>query len=442
MEFPTPHLILMNKVRFISFNCNGAMNKLPVIRDLCDRADIVFLQETWCMPHDIGVFDSVNRDFCSFSTSAIDNGELLSGRPYGGLSVLWRKSLGTRCKIVTFDDTRILGLKLSSEGREMLVLNVYLPYNSAENFDLYLLYVGKIAAILEESMLCDMMILGDFNANVNSSFFAEWNQACEDFHLSFVDVTRLPLTSYTHFNNGSLTRSWVDHCLCTETVRSAVDDISIDYDYFGSDHFPMMVTVKLDLMPETTLDQNTSNTINWDFNSTGKADRFFDLICDNLSLADNALNRCFDPYCKRDDHMSCLDYNWSMFSELVCNVGRQIFGVSRSRPNIVPGWNVHVKEYYERSRTAFFNWREAGSPRSGPIADTIRFTRARFKFELRQCRNNEEQMRSDSLASKLRQGNSLCFWKDIRRRFGESKRKLLQNIEVLVAKLMLRILGS
>ena len=65
MEFPT-HLIFMDKVRFISFNCNGAMNKLPVVGDLCDRADVVFLQETWCMPYDFGVFDNVNCDFYSF----------------------------------------------------------------------------------------------------------------------------------------------------------------------------------------------------------------------------------------------------------------------------------------------------------------------------------------------------------------------------------------
>ena len=38
-------------------------------------------------------------------------------------------------------------------------------------------------------------------------------------------------------------------------------------------------------------------------------------------------------------------------------------------------------------------------------------------------------MRYDTLTSKMRQGNSLCFRKDIRRRFGESKRKLAQNVD-------------
>ena len=91
-------------------------------------------------------------------------------------------------KKVTYYDARILGLKLSSQGREILVLNVYLPYHSADNFDLYLLYVDEIAGILEQSVLSDVMTFGDFNANVDSRFFGEWSQVCEDFHLSLLTL--------------------------------------------------------------------------------------------------------------------------------------------------------------------------------------------------------------------------------------------------------------
>ena len=153
----------------------------------------------------------------------------------------------------------------------------------------------------------------------------------------------LSRTSYIHVNKGSLTRSWVDHCLCSETVRSAVDDISINYDYFGSDHFPIMVTVKLGLTPETTLDQSTCTKISWNFNNKGKTDRVFDLVCVNLALAINALYTCFDPHGKRVDHLNCSDSNWSMICDLVCNVGGQIIGVSHNYPAIVPGWNEHIK---------------------------------------------------------------------------------------------------
>ena len=58
----------MDRLRFLSFNCNGALNKLPIIADLCDKADVIFLQETWTMPHNLGVFDKGHSDLLYFST--------------------------------------------------------------------------------------------------------------------------------------------------------------------------------------------------------------------------------------------------------------------------------------------------------------------------------------------------------------------------------------
>ena len=43
MKFPTLHLVFMEEWRFKSFICIEAMNKLSVIRDLGDRANVVIL---------------------------------------------------------------------------------------------------------------------------------------------------------------------------------------------------------------------------------------------------------------------------------------------------------------------------------------------------------------------------------------------------------------
>ena len=105
------------RLRILSLNCNGVPNKLPVIWDLCQNADILLLQETWLLPADVGLLDSVHSDFSSFSLSAVDDRELLVGRPYGGLSFMWRKSLAPALKIVTFDDERLLGISVKSTER-------------------------------------------------------------------------------------------------------------------------------------------------------------------------------------------------------------------------------------------------------------------------------------------------------------------------------------
>ena len=81
----------MHELLFTSLNSNGSLNKLPVISDLCEFFDVNFLQETWLLSHDLSIFDNLNELFLSFSNSAVDSGELLTGRPLGGLSILRRK---------------------------------------------------------------------------------------------------------------------------------------------------------------------------------------------------------------------------------------------------------------------------------------------------------------------------------------------------------------
>ena len=126
-------------LRIASFNCYGLMNKLPVIGDMCKNVDILLLQETWLLPMDLRILDNLDDDFLAFSISSVNICEKFIGRPYGGLSFLWRKSLGNSCKIIDFDDKRILGLEVTSSATELLLINVYLPYYSQENIDEYML---------------------------------------------------------------------------------------------------------------------------------------------------------------------------------------------------------------------------------------------------------------------------------------------------------------
>ena len=127
----------MNNLRIASFNCNGSLNKLPILSDLCLISDVIFLQGTWLMPHDLNVFYGLSEQFVSFSISAVDSGELFIGRPYGRLAFLWRKSIDNSCRGINFDNARLLGLQTSTGDRQLFAINVYLPLYSLENVDDY-----------------------------------------------------------------------------------------------------------------------------------------------------------------------------------------------------------------------------------------------------------------------------------------------------------------
>ena len=119
---------VMGNLRIVSYNCNGVKNKLPVITDLCNNSDVVLLQETWLLPCETNLLGFVHKDFCAFSLSAVDDQKLLVGRPYGGLSILWRRSLDSFCRLNKFDDHRIVGFNIETEFSSLFIINVYLPY--------------------------------------------------------------------------------------------------------------------------------------------------------------------------------------------------------------------------------------------------------------------------------------------------------------------------
>jgi len=80
---------------------------------------------------------------------------------------------------------------------------------------------------------------------------------------------------------------------------------------------------------------------------------------------------------------------------------------------IMPGWNTHVKEKHSLARDAFIAWAETGKFRQGPIYDQMRVTRARFKLALRYCKQNQEALKADALASSLANNDTSKFWSEI-----------------------------
>ena len=67
----------------------------------------------------------------------------------------------------------------------------------------------------------------------------------------------------------------------------------------------------------------------------------------------------------------------------------------------VPGWNERAKKLNARCRDSVSHWNIAGRPRSGPLAELKGRARAAFRHEMKFLRKNEDQLRSQSMLSKL-----------------------------------------
>ena len=177
-----------DNLRITSLNCYGIKTSLYQVYELCEKSDIVFLQETLLFTHELSILSTLHPDFEGMGVSAIDStSSIISGRPFGGVAILIRKKLRQYCNFLFYDDARIIGLELKFLSDNIYLLNVYLPYQCHDNYDAYVEYIGKISAIIEDCSTSKLAIIGDFNAKVGTIFESELISFCSDRQLIISD---------------------------------------------------------------------------------------------------------------------------------------------------------------------------------------------------------------------------------------------------------------
>jgi exonuclease III len=131
-----------------TFNCKNFKSSIDEIPELLENCDILLLQETWLLDSKSVLLAQLNDDFYYKGISAMDTEkDVISGRPYGGLGLLWRKTFGSKCSPVIYnDDTRLLGIEIKSSTSKLLLINTYLPYCCPDNNEDFLLYLERLIA--------------------------------------------------------------------------------------------------------------------------------------------------------------------------------------------------------------------------------------------------------------------------------------------------------
>ena len=278
---------------------------------------------------------------------------LIAGRPFGGVAVLWRNSLGQHVKPVMYDDDLIIGLECILEEVKMLLIGVYLPYSTHQNFDTYVHYLAKMKTIIDDFDSPYVCVLGDFNADVvkATEFGKELESFCHESNLVIADVMHLSRDSTTHVNDGHGTESWLDHIVCTKSFLKIINVIDIDHYILSSDHFPVSVKINVqgcDLSSIGSFEEAEDEkwVVDWSSleskdlqayvsaieESLGQINVPYGLLeCDNCSFADH--RKAIDAY--YDKIITCL----RRASEKT--ISKKLSGKKRRG---IPGWNDFVKE--------------------------------------------------------------------------------------------------
>jgi hypothetical protein len=95
-----------NDVKICSYNLHGSYNGLPMLKSLCNSFDIILIQEHWLHTHELYKFSEIFPDYNSCGISSMNEklaAGLLVGRPFGGVAILWKKSLNFSMKRLDYD---------------------------------------------------------------------------------------------------------------------------------------------------------------------------------------------------------------------------------------------------------------------------------------------------------------------------------------------------
>ena len=254
----------------------------------------------------------------------------------------------------------------------------------------------------------------------HSIFGNELLRLCSDNSLCLSDTLFLPSNTYTFISSSHDTVSWLDHVLSTTSGHSLFNSMHVKSDFITSDHLPLSFSISIDNLhvPIPPCDNSSRDTLSYNWYGASDVNLYNYNLCTRVELAKIKLPfdalQCDDIHCI--SHRNDIDQFYYNIINVLISCTKQCIPVLKLHDNnYIAGWNEHVSHYHNVARTEFKWWVSKNRPRHGPIYHAMRSSRARFKYALRQCRYNEQQIASEKLANHMKDHELNDFWKDIRK---------------------------
>ena len=142
--------LTMMPLKCCSFNCRGWNNGKLTLKNYIDSLDLCFVQEHWLLYDNLNLVREISPDFLCVGVSGLSSDSLLQGRPYGGCSILYRKSLSLSVTPLHSCSNRFCGLKIcDSSGVSYLLICVYMPSDcGSASYSEYLNTLGELEGFI------------------------------------------------------------------------------------------------------------------------------------------------------------------------------------------------------------------------------------------------------------------------------------------------------
>ncbi|CAL8125005.1 unnamed protein product [Orchesella dallaii] len=416
-------------IDIMTWNCQGFKNNGTWLDSIINSYDIIALQETWLHEHECHRLN-IFKNYYAIAKSGMPVTRLnMQGRPYGGVAFLIKSDLEKSVTAVTYEDPRIIAVKIETTNGELLLLNVYFPVNTRENESLFSKYFGRLQAIITDHD-GPSLIIGDFNIDKKHQNYIELENFCRECDCELSDVKHLTHNTFTFCSKGTGVTSWLDHVVNSKDLNGYIQLISTPHIITPSDHIPIAIKLKLSATRRTS-EENDNNKfrtqINWKKISPHMRSQYQDAVTRNLeTLCDIEL--CETKGCKNALHCENIT-RWchafiKAFKDAEAQVllqlrTRQLQSSSQSKNwKCTPGWNDHLKYIYKMYKHSYCAWIKSGKSDVHAM-DTMKHHQRKFKYALRKVRKQRDKIQSDKLALSY-EGNDLTkFWRHVKLQDGE-----------------------
>ena len=161
-------------MKICSYNIRGVnATKWHYLNDIYAAHDFVLLQEHWLLDSQMHVLSDNLPDAVFHGVSGMEQDTFLTGRPYGGCCVIWKRS--TACHVTPIDSSnrRLCGVKICTGTETIMLATVYMPcdthYDYA-NLDVFNEVLNELSSIAERDNLDSIVIGGDFNTELARTY--------------------------------------------------------------------------------------------------------------------------------------------------------------------------------------------------------------------------------------------------------------------------------
>ena len=329
------------------------------IKDIFKECDILLVQEHWLYHSQLHVFKT--KIECEVhGTSSMKADQLLMGRPYGGTAILWKPELANNITPIKLTSNRACGIIIKMGHKKLLLFNVYTPNdNASDSKEPYEEILSKIASCCSSIDNDGAVVGGDFNAD-----FCRTNSNNSRHLVEYLDMngscipTPYPLGEYTFESKIDFHKSWIDHFIISENLKSCVSQFYVRHDRDNtSDHQPLLMSLKMDFqVVRSATNGHKYERIMWDRASIDNINKY---KCDletylSAQHVPHNLLHCDKLLCDSLVHQKQIETLYDNIIKCCLKAGKKNIPVHPAKKvastnKQIPGWNRYVREHREKA---------------------------------------------------------------------------------------------